>query len=55
MDKAVVSAPQLVYDLFSGRYAVMNLPNEQGYIAKFGVSFPAGYFTPQQLQKSGRD
>lgn len=55
MDKAVVAAPQLTYDLFSGRYAVNNLPNEQGFIAKFGNSFPTGYFTPQTLQKLGRD
>ena len=53
-DKAVVSAPQMVYDLFSGRYIVNNLPNEQGFIAKFGQKFPAGYFTPQNLQKLGR-
>lgn len=55
MDKAVVAAPQVTYDLFSGRYAVNNLPNEQGFIAKFGKSFPPGYFTPQTLQKLGRD
>jgi hypothetical protein len=55
MDKAVVAAPQITYDLFAGRYAVNNLPNEQGYIAKFGVSFKTGYFTPQTLQKLGRD
>lgn len=54
VDKAVVSAPQLTYDLFSGRYTVNNLPNEQGYIAKFGVSFPPGFFTPQNLKKLGR-
>ena len=33
---------------------VNNLPNEQGYIAKFGVSFPPGFFTPQNLKKLGR-
>lgn len=55
MDKSVVAAPQMFYDLFSGRYAINNLPNEQGYVAKFGVSFPSGYFTPQNLQKMGRD
>ncbi|HEY1076186.1 MAG TPA: DUF1329 domain-containing protein [Fontimonas sp.] len=53
-DKAVVSAPQVIYDLFSGRYIVNNLPNEQGFIAKFGGKLPAGYFTPQNLQKLGR-
>jgi hypothetical protein len=53
-DKAVVSAPQVVYDLYSGRYIVNNLPNEQGFIAKFGQKFPAGFFTPQNLQKLGR-
>lgn len=53
-DKAVVTAPQMVYDLFSGRYIINNLPNEQGFIAKFGQKFPAGYFTPQNLQKLGR-
>jgi hypothetical protein len=55
VDKAVVGAPQLFYDLFSGRYVINNLPNEQGYIAKFGVTFPAGFFTPQNLQKLGRN
>ena len=55
IDKSVVAAPQLTYDLFSGRYVVNNLPNEQGFIAKFGVSFPAGHFTPQNLQKMGRN
>lgn len=54
VDKSVVSAPQITYDLFSGRYAVNTLPNEQGYIAKFGMSFPQGYFTPQNLKKIGR-
>ncbi len=53
-DKAVVAAPQVTYDLFSGRYAVNNLPNEQGFIAKFGGKLPAGFFTPQNLQKLGR-
>lgn len=52
--KAVVSAPQLTYDLFAGRYTVNNLPNEQGYIAKFGAKFPQGYFSPQNLKKLGR-
>jgi hypothetical protein len=55
MDKSVVAAPQVTYDLFSGRYAVNNLPNEQGYIARFGVTFKTGFFTPQTLQKLGRD
>jgi hypothetical protein len=54
VDKSVVAAPSMYYDLFSGRYAINNLPNEQGYVAKFGVSFPAGFFTPQNLQKMGR-
>lgn len=53
-DKAVVTAPMVIYDLFSGRYIVNNLPNEQGFVAKFGQKFPAGYFTPQNLQKLGR-
>ena len=55
IDKAVVAVPQMVYDMFSGRYVVTGLPNEQGFIAKFGMSFPAGFFTPQNLQKLGRD
>jgi hypothetical protein len=55
VDKSVVAAPILVHDLFSGRYVINNLPNEQGYIAKFGMTFPAGFFTPQNLQKMGRD
>jgi hypothetical protein len=55
IDKSVVAAPQVLYDLFAGRYVVNNLPNEQGFIAKFGVSFPAGFFTPQNLQKLGRN
>lgn len=54
VDKAVVSAPQMSYDLFSGRYTVNGLPNEQGYIAKFGVTFPQGFFSPQNLKKLGR-
>ncbi len=54
VDQAVVSAPQVVYDLYSGRYVINNLPNEQGFIAKFGERFPAGFFTPQSLQKLGR-
>ncbi|HUP93211.1 MAG TPA: DUF1329 domain-containing protein [Solimonas sp.] len=53
-DKSVVCVPQVFYDLFSGRYAVNNLLNEQGFVAKFGVPFPPGYFTPQNLQKLGR-
>ena len=55
IDKAVVAVPHMVYDLFSGRYVVNGLPNEQGFIAKFGMSFPSGFFTPQSLQKLGRD
>lgn len=55
VDKAVVAAPLLIYDLFSRRYLINNLPNEQGYIAKFGMTFPAGFFSPQNLQKQGRD
>jgi hypothetical protein len=55
IDKSVVAAPQVSYDLFSGRYVVNNLPNEQGFIAKFGQSFPSGFFTPQNLQKMGRN
>ncbi len=54
VDKAVVSAPQVTYDLFAGRYAINNLPNEQGYIARFGMNFAPGYFTPQNLKKMGR-
>lgn len=54
VDKAVVSAPQVTYDLFAGRYAINNLPNEQGFIAKFGVNFAPGFFTPQNLKKMGR-
>lgn len=54
VDKAVVSAPQVTYDLFAGRYAINNLPNEQGFIAKFGVNFAPGFFTPQNLKKLGR-
>lgn len=53
-DKSVFSAPQVFYDLFSGRYLVNNLPNEQPFIAKFGITFPQGYFSPQNLQKLGR-
>jgi hypothetical protein len=55
VDKSVVAVPQMLYDLFSSRYLVIGLPNEQGFIAKFGVSFPSGFFTPQGLQKMGRD
>lgn len=55
IDKSVVAAPQITYDLFSGRYVINNLPNEQGYIAKFGTSFAPGYFTPQNLSKLGRN
>ncbi len=55
IDKAVVAAPSVTYDLFSGRYVINNLPNEQGFIAKFGQTFPAGFFTPQNLQKLGRN
>ena len=55
LDRSVVAAPSVTYDLFSGRYVVNNLPNEQGFVAKFGMSFPAGFFTPQNLQKMGRD
>lgn len=54
VDKAVVSAPQVTYDLFAGRYVINNLPNEMGFIAKFGLSFPQGFFTPQNLKKLGR-
>lgn len=54
VDKAVVAAPLLTYDLFSGRYAINNLPNEQGFIAKFGASFGPGFFTPQNLKNIGR-
>lgn len=54
VDKAVVAAPQVTYDLFAGRYAINNLPNEQGFVARFGVSFPPGSFTPQYLKKLGR-
>ena len=54
VDKAVVSAPQVTYDLFSGRYVINNLINEQGFIAKFGVNFPQGFFTPNNLKKLGR-
>lgn len=53
-DKAVVSAPQITYDLFAGRYAINTLPNEMGFIAKFGVAFPPGFFSPQNLKKLGR-
>jgi hypothetical protein len=55
IDKAVVAAPSITYDLFSGRYVINNLPNEQGFVAKFNQSFPAGFFTPQNLQKMGRN
>ena len=55
LDGSVVAAPSITYDLFSGRYVVNNLPNEQGFVAKFGMTFPAGFFTPQNLQKMGRD
>ena len=55
VDKSVVAAPLLIYDFFSRRYLINNLPNEQGYIAKFGMSFPSGFFSPQNLQKQGRD
>lgn len=55
IDQSVVAAPQITYDLFSGRYVVNNLPNEQPFIAKFGMTFPAGFFTPQNLQKLGRN
>ena len=55
VDKSVVAAPLMIYDFFSRRYLINNLPNEQGYIARFGMSFPAGFFTPQSLQKMGRD
>ena len=55
IDQSVVAAPQITYDLFSGRYVVNNLPNEQGFIAKFGVKFPPGFFTPQNLSKLGRN
>ena len=51
----VVAAPSISYDLFSVRYVINNLPNEQGFVAKFGQSFPAGFFTPQNLQKMGRN
>lgn len=54
VEKAVVSAPQVVYDLFAGRYVINNLPNEQGFVAKFGAKFAPGFFTPQSLQKQGR-
>lgn len=54
VDKAVAAAPQVTYDLFSGRYAINNLPNELGFIAKFNVTFPQGHFTPQNLKKLGR-
>lgn len=54
VDKAVAAAPLVTYDLYSGRYAINNLPNEMGFIAKFGVSFPQGFFTPQNLKKLGR-
>ncbi len=54
VDKAVAAAPQVTYDLFSGRYAINNLPNELGFIAKFNVDFPQGHFTPQNLKKLGR-
>ena len=54
VDKAVVSAPLVTYDLFAGRYVINNLPNEMGFIAKFGLSFPQGFFTPQNLKKMGR-
>ena len=53
-DKSVVAAPQVTYDLFAGRYVLNNLPNEDGFIAKFGVPFAPGFFTPQNLQKLGR-
>ena len=55
IDKSVVAAPSITYDLFSGRYVVNNLPNEQGFIAKFGQTFAPGFFTPQNLQKLGRN
>lgn len=55
IDKAVVAAPSITYDLSSGRYVINNLPNEQGFIAKFGATFPQGFFTPQNLQKLGRN
>ncbi|HUR40640.1 MAG TPA: DUF1329 domain-containing protein [Verrucomicrobiae bacterium] len=55
IDKSVVAAPSITYDLSSGRYVINNLPNEQGFIAKFGATFPQGFFTPQNLQKLGRN
>jgi hypothetical protein len=55
IDQAVVAAPSITYDLPSGRYVVNNLPNEQGFIAKFGQTFAPGFFTPQNLQKMGRN
>lgn len=54
VDKAVLAAPSLIYDLFSGRYVVNGLPNEMGFIAKFGASFSPNYFTPQALKNLGR-
>lgn len=54
LDKAVVSAPQVTYDLFSGRYVINTLPNEQDFVARFSAQFPQGFFTPQNLKKLGR-
>lgn len=53
VNKSVVAAPQVTYDLFSGRYSINNLPNEMGFIAKFNVNFPQGFFTPQNLKNIG--
>lgn len=54
VDQLVVPAPEVVYDFSAGRYVVINLANELPYLAKFGVSLPADYFTPQYLQSTGR-
>ncbi len=54
VDHIVVPAPEVVYDFSAGRYVVINLANELPYVAKFGVTLPADYFTPQYLQSTGR-
>lgn len=54
VNQVVVPAPQVIYDFTTGRYVVINLANELPYVAKFGVSLPPDYFTPQHLQSTGR-
>lgn len=48
----VFPAPMVVYSLNSGAYAIQNLATNAPYFAKFGVSVPPAFFTPQYMKRT---